>query len=118
MNRKFWLLAGTTIVSFPFAGHAVAHAMLERSTPANHAVLGTAPKTIDLKFGHATKLTKLKLLSVGQEIPLTVDLAAPASTTFSLPLPALKPGIYKVKWSTLSGDGHAMTGSLSFTVGH
>ena len=114
MKRKFLLL----VASLLFAGHAFAHAMLESSTPANHAVLGIAPKTIDLKFGHATKLTKLKLLSAGQETPLKVDLSAPASTTFSLPLPALKPGIYKVKWGTLSGDGHAMTGSLSFTVGH
>ena len=116
MDGKRLLLVGSTIASLLFAGHALAHAMLESSSPANHAVLNAAPKTINLEFGHPTKLTKLKLLSSGQETPLTVDLSAPASTTFSLPLPALKPGTYQVKWSTLSADGHAMTGSLSFTL--
>ncbi len=112
MKRKFLLL----VASFLFAGHVFAHAMLQSSVPANNATLTATPKTIDLKFGHATKLTKLKLLSAGQETPVTVDLSTPASTTFSLPLPALKPGSYQVKWSTLSADGHAMTGRLSFTI--
>ena len=90
--------------------------MLESSAPVNHAVLSTAPKTITLVFGHSTKLTQLKLLGDGKEIPVTTDPAAPSAKTFSIPLPALKPAVYQVKWSALANDGHAMTGSLDFTV--
>lgn len=119
MSTKHLLLVIASIAGLLFDVQALAHAMLESTSPENHAVLSAAPKTINLKFGHATKLTKLKLLSAGQEIPIAIDLSAPASTTFSIPLPALKPGSYQVKWGSLSGDGHAMSGSLSFTLsGH
>jgi methionine-rich copper-binding protein CopC len=118
-HRKRYLLLIVCIANLHFTGQSLAHPMLEHSSPANHATLSTPPKMIDLTFGTATKLTKLKLLSAGREIPLALDRSFKASTTFSIPLPALKPGSYQVKWSTLSGDGHAMTGNLSFTVsGH
>jgi methionine-rich copper-binding protein CopC len=116
MNTRHLLQAVSAITGLLVAGSTLAHAMLESSSPANHATLSTAPKAIDLVFGHPTRLTKLKLLNAGQEIPVTIDPSAPASSTFSIPLPALKPGSYQVKWGTLSGDGHVMTGSLSFTV--
>ena len=33
------------------------------------------------------------------------------------PVPAVKPGRYRVEWQVLSTDGHVVTGRYSFTVG-
>ncbi|WP_081769035.1 copper resistance protein CopC [Herbaspirillum sp. RV1423] len=97
-------------------GSASAHATLKSSTPANGAVLTDAPKVFHLEFGHAAKLTKFKLNKESEEIAVPVDPAAAASTTFNVSLPPLTAGKYHAKWSTLGDDGHAMTGSASFTV--
>ncbi|MFZ6844211.1 copper resistance CopC family protein [Undibacterium sp. RuTC16W] len=97
------------------SGHAHAHAMLESTSPANNAILSVAPKTIQLNFGHPTRLAMLKLLKGQESIPLTIDNGQSAKA-FSVPLPALTSGKYVVTWSTLSDDGHAMKGSIMFTV--
>jgi methionine-rich copper-binding protein CopC len=98
------------------SGAASAHATLKSSSPANGAILTEAPKVFHLEFGHAAKLTKFKLTKESQEITVAVDPNAAASTTFNVPLTALEAGKYHAKWSTLGDDGHAMTGSASFTV--
>jgi methionine-rich copper-binding protein CopC len=97
------------------AGPAFGHAALKSSAPKNGATTA-APKTLDLEFEHPARLTKIKLTTGDKEIPVVVDTTAPAAKSFSVPLPALAPGKYDAKWATLGADGHAMTGTLSFTV--
>jgi methionine-rich copper-binding protein CopC len=99
-----------------FISTAQGHVMLERSSPANGAVLNESPKSIDLTFGHATKLVMLKLLKGAEVVPLHVDGSAPEAKVFSIPLPALTSGQYQATWSSLSADGHPMKGKFSFTL--
>jgi methionine-rich copper-binding protein CopC len=99
-----------------FISAAQGHVMLEQSSPANGAVLNAAPKSIDLTFGHATKLVMLKLVKGVEVVPLRVDGSAQEAKTFSIPLPALTSGQYQATWSTLSADGHPMKGKFSFTL--
>lgn len=106
------LIFGGTLVF----GMAQGHAMLANSNPANNAVLSAPPKTIDLIFGHPTKLVTLKLTKGYDVIPLNVGAPAAESKTFSVALPVLEPGQYQVTWSTLSADGHPMKGVIAFTV--
>ena len=114
--RKILALIGCA--SLLFSGGSLAHSPLKGSTPANNSVVTVPPAEIALEFAHETRLTKLRLIMAEKEIPLSVP-AAPVSTRFTVPLPALPAGAYQVKWSTLSGDGHAMTGGFSLTVaGH
>jgi methionine-rich copper-binding protein CopC len=115
MNIKRLLLA-TSVAGVLIVGQAYGHAMLEHSTPDNNAVLSVAPKSIDLSFGHPTKLVMLKLLKGKDIIPITVDTSAADSKTFSIPLPPLTPGQYQVTWSSLSADGHPMKGVIAFTI--
>jgi methionine-rich copper-binding protein CopC len=118
MTPKHFLLA-VEISALFWCGAAYGHAMLESSAPANNAVLHAAPKSIDLTFGHPTKLLVLKLQKENGDIPLAVDGAAAPAKSFSIPLPALTPGKYKVAWGTIAADGHAMKGAISFTIlGH
>ena len=119
MNLKRFGLTSLFVAMFAFSLQVFAHAALESSSPANKALLNTAPKTLELKFGHPTKLTKLKLSSGEQDIPVTLDTAAPAAKNYTIALPELKPGAYQVKWGSLSADGHAVTGDFTFTIsGH
>ena len=115
MNGKHILLT-FGLAGLLISGQTYGHAMLEKSSPANNAILSAAPKSINLTFGHQTKLVMLKLLKGKDAIPVAVNASAADSKTFSIPLPALTPGQYQATWSTLSADGHPMKGTISFTI--
>lgn len=110
------LLIATGIAGICMSGLALAHAMLESSSPANHARLRAAPKTFELTFGHPVKLTRLKLIGGGLDMPFELDPATAAAKSISVALPALSPASYQVQWSALATDGHAMTGRLEFSI--
>lgn len=95
---------------------AFAHAMLINSSPANNEVLHVAPKSIRLTFGHPTKLMMIKLVKGKDVIPVSLTASDKESTIFSVSLPVLTAGQYEASWSTLSGDGHPMKGTISFSL--
>ncbi len=74
------------------------------------------PKTITLTFTRELRLVTLKLIAEDVEESLAVDRSAPPAKLFSLSLPAIAPGTYKVKWRAAGEDSHIMAGSFSFTV--
>ena len=116
MKRGSILLAlALGIGSAAVSGQALAHAALKSSSPKNGDAV-TAPDSLNLQFDHPTRLTKLKLTTSGQEIPVPIDASAPAATSFTVRLPVLAPGRYELRWSTMGDDGHPMTGNLSFGV--
>jgi methionine-rich copper-binding protein CopC len=94
-----------------------AHAKLQSSTPADHAQLTEAPKSITLKFNESAKLAMVKLTTGDKEISVPVDKNAKASQTFSVELPGLAAGKYVVQWTAVAADdGHVTKGSFDFTI--
>lgn len=86
------------------------------SVPADDAVLDAAPRTLSLTFEHAVLLAQVQLHGPRHTaIPVAFTAPAAATATYSIPLPALSAGAYEVHWSG-TGDGHAMQGTLHFTV--
>ena len=86
------------------------------SSPADDAVLATAPSNISLTFEHPVILTQVEVHGPGHtSIPVSFTAPAAATASYSVPLPALASGAYEVHW-TATGDGHAMEGTLHFTV--
>lgn len=86
------------------------------SVPPDDAVLAQAPSTIALTFEHAVVLTRVEVHAANEVVvPINFRAATAASTTYSIPLPALASGAYEIHWSG-TGDGHAMEGTLHFTV--
>lgn len=86
------------------------------SVPADDAVLTRAPSAISLTFEHAVVLTQVEVHAAGEVVvPISFTAASAAATTHSIPLPALASGAYEIHWSA-TGDGHAMAGTLHFTV--
>jgi methionine-rich copper-binding protein CopC len=99
------------------AGPAFGHAKVTASTPADGAVLDTAPQDFQISFDDPVVMTRLGLVMGSMNMPVKFERKTEAAKSFTIPLPALHAGQYKVTWGALSEeDGHAVTGSLSFTV--
>jgi hypothetical protein len=99
------------------AGSVFAHTELSQSVPADQAVLDTAPKEVMLHFSEAVRLTSLSLTKQGESAADLGPLPVGTSRHFAVPAGELAAGAYAVEWRALAGDGHALRGEFSFTVG-
>ncbi|MCU1431224.1 MAG: copper resistance protein CopC [Actinotalea sp.] len=99
-------------------GPASAHDALVSSDPADGATVATAPPTIDLVYTQP-------LLGIGTQVLVrdpagNAVSAGPArlvDSTVSQDLGGdLPPGTYSVQWRVTSGDGHPISGELTFTA--
>ncbi len=96
---------------------AFGHARLVSSSPPDHATLTVAPQSLNLQFSEAAQLAVLKLSADGVSVPLHLAPDAKATDHFTVALPALKPGSYRVEWTALAADdGHVTQGAFSFGI--
>jgi copper resistance protein C len=111
---KFLLLLPTLLLGTPLL---LAHTGLETASPADGAVIKTAPTALELTFSGDVQLLKLDVATVAGAAQETgFEASATAAKTFSVPLPALAPAAYTVSWTVLGADGHRVEGSFGFTV--
>lgn len=113
MRRYAFALATLVLLN---AGPALAHAHLHGSTPANRSTVSQAPDHLLLQFNEPVRLTALNLQAGGGTRSKLGPLPAAARKEFSIPLPALAPGAYTVRWRVASDDGHIMSDTLTFTI--
>ena len=95
------------------------HTRLERSSPADGDVLAEAPSEIELDFSAPVEasLTRLVLrLPSGDSTLLRAVGVSGAADRIRAELPALEAGRYSLDWSTVSVDGHRVTGAIGFEV--
>jgi copper transport protein len=102
------------------AGSILAHADLTHAEPAPGAQLVESPAEIRLTFSEPLAPdSRIVLLAEGFQpiggIATETDPAQPE--VLFAPLPALEPGAYTVQWTAASADGHAISGSYSFSFG-
>ena len=120
MIRRTLRLAAAMLLTILLAAASEgvhAHAVLVESTPADGAVLESAPDRVMLRFNEPIRVISLRLIDEGgQTTPLA---QGPQSTPdrVEVPLPSLSPGSYVVSWRLLSVDGHPVGGSVFFTLG-
>jgi methionine-rich copper-binding protein CopC len=95
---------------------AFAHVHLLKSVPANGATVTQAPANFVLTFAGPAKLTALSLQKDSGPAQKLGPLPAGAAAEITIPAPQLQTGKYVLTWRVLSGDGHVMPGTLSFTV--
>jgi len=105
---------------------ATAHAVLIRSDPSDGAMLVLAPSAVRLVFNEPVNTTGpgLRVFTAdGTRVDLArpperPDIDASDPTVLSVALPEdLVDGGYVVVWRVRSADGHAVAGTLRFTVG-
>jgi len=108
------LLFGLALVAFGVTANA--HALLQKSSPADNSVITTSPSNLVLNFSEAARLTALWIRKGEQPKQDLKPLPTTAAQQISVPLPPLTPGTYSVSWRLVSDDGHIMGGALHFTL--
>lgn len=109
---------GGLLLLAPMAQPAFAHAQLLRVSPADGAVLTTAPAAMELEFSEPVRLVdgEVRFFPSGSG-PLTLAADAhDAVVTIALPA-GLAEDVYAVGYRVVSADGHPISGAVSFRVG-
>jgi copper transport protein len=112
------LLAGL-VVLFVFApvDAAWAHAQLLSTTPAENAVVETAPEQIEFQFNEPVSPLIVTLIGPDGSSRDMAD-AASGGATISIDMPSdLAIGTHVLSWRVVSADGHPIGGSLVFSIG-
>jgi copper transport protein len=105
--------------AFALPGAALAHAQLVRSTPADRAVLATAPREARFFFSDDVTLASgIKAVRNSGGSVLAREAHVAGGRTLVVPLQRnLENGDYTVLWRVVSDDGHLISGVISFAVG-
>ena len=112
-------LAGAALLAL--AGAALAHAMLERASPAVGSKVAASPARVELWFSERLEpaFSTLKVLDAsGHQVDKgDVAVDANARTHITVSLAPLPPGRYRVVWRAVSVDTHVTSGDHAFDVG-
>lgn len=95
---------------------AQAHTSLVASAPAEGEST-LPPAAITLTFGAEVRLVDVRVThdkAGGINLEKARDLTP--ATEFTIPVPPLSPGAYRVEWIAMGGDSHKMTGEFGFSV--
>lgn len=102
------------------AATARAHAGVVTINPTNGSVLAEPPKTVNIAFneGVEANAARVQLLDANAKIVKTTFSTTPDKSTVTLtPTKALPRGMYALRWSVTSADGHIVTGASTFAIG-
>jgi methionine-rich copper-binding protein CopC len=107
-------------VCFMFnANIGFAHSLLEQQIPARNTTV-TSPPEVRLIFSEPLEpaFCRVMIFDANNQQIDTAKAIVDATTAkvLTLPLPLLTAGIYTVKWSVVSTDGHRTKNSYQFTV--
>jgi methionine-rich copper-binding protein CopC len=112
---KTWLLALLAAILLPAT--ALAHAILEESTPPLGAVINSGK--VELRFRYNSRIDRARsrlILTRPDHAKETIPIVPggpPDIISAHLDLP---PGAYVVRWQVLAVDGHITRGDVPFTV--
>jgi copper resistance protein C len=119
--RRIFFLALLACASAVMATKARAHAHLERAVPPVGGMVTTSPGEIRLTFSEAVEpaLTGIVIADpVGKKVTTGRPVGDPDKAEVVVPVTQpLAPGLYTVKWHTVSTDSHKTQGTFTFTVG-
>ena len=112
--RKIWLAFGLLVLG---SATAYAHAVLEQANPRVGSTVRTAPREVTLSFSQKLE-PSFSSAQVTDASGARVDQGAQVSgRMIHVPVRALSPGSYRVRWHVLSVDTHKTEGSFTFRVG-
>ncbi|MGS0896783.1 copper homeostasis periplasmic binding protein CopC [Burkholderia stagnalis] len=110
--------AGIIVAAAPAA--AFAHGKLETAVPAAGSTVDVAPDTLRLTFNEDLEAAFSSVkVSDANGAPVTrdnarIDASDPRAMTVALP--KLAPGVYTVRWATMTADAHRTKGAYTFKV--
>ena len=121
MHQKIAAISAVIALISPLP--AQAHTALVNSVPAKNSTIKAIPKTIALTFDD--KLVKIAVKNVskfsvigpdGTEIKLGPITLTNQIISAAVLEPKPKPGVYKINFRVISGDGHPVSGTIKFTL--
>ena len=121
MRQKFAAICAVIALLAPLP--AQAHTSLVSSVPIKNSTIKAMPKTIAMTFDD--KLIKIAGKNVskfsvvgpdGKEIKLGPITLTNQIISAAVLEPKPKPGIYKINYRVISGDGHPVSGTIKFTL--
>jgi copper resistance protein C len=117
-GRRLALLA-SFFALFMASQTAFGHSQPVSMTPARNATVA-APANVVVHFSEELepKFSRMTLAdAAGKTVSKQPSVVGKDAKTMTLPLPALTPGVYTVKWVTVAADdAHRLEGSYKFTV--
>ncbi len=116
MTRQLAIAIAVCALALP--GTALAHASLERSSPAREQRLTSAPKIVRIEFDQTVALVpeSLRVLDAGGRSLAGAPSLVEDGKAIVAPLRRLARGGYTVRWQALGGDGHVIGGVFTFGV--
>ena len=114
--RQGWFYGWMLVASLALPGSALAHARLEKAEPAKRSELKTAPSQIRLTFNESIEAgySRITVENAAGEALAAGAAPGPNARSIELPLPALAPGGYRVRYRALSVDGHVIEADYRF----
>jgi copper transport protein len=111
-----WLLFLATLVGG--LGSALAHATLIATVPTDGAVLDVSPRVVQLRFNEPVSPLAVHLIDANGQTRQGVTVSA-RNETVEVTLPAVLPvGTQILTYRIVSSDGHPISGSMVFSIGH
>lgn len=102
------------------AATASAHAGVVTISPANGSVLKGAPKNVTITFNEGVEASaaRVQLIDANAKIVKTKFSSTAGGSSISLtPARTMPRGMYALRWSVTSADGHVVTGASTFAIG-
>ena len=121
MRQKIVAISAVIALLAPLP--AQAHTSLVSSVPIKNSTIKAMPKTIAMTFDD--KLIKIAGKNIskfsvvgpdGKEIKLGPITLTNQIISAAVLEPKPKPGIYKINYRVISGDGHPVSGTIKFTL--
>jgi len=102
-----------------FGVSASAAGIIAESQPANDAVLGAAPGSLELGFAQPVRLVKLVLYNEKRDwVDIGFRYRPGMSTAYSWTVPSLQPAAYYLaEWAILDDSDRLVKGSFAFSFG-
>jgi len=116
---KRLLLAAALLTSI--ATPAVSHSPVNSSNPADGATLQVVPETFTLTLAEPGRFMKVDVThtTVDGSADHSMELEIPSrdmTEMMEFPAPDMGAGTYLIEWRVLGEDGHAMDGTVTYTV--
>lgn len=116
---KSLLTVAALLLALP--GAALAHSPVNTSVPVDGAELSDVPEVLTLTLAEPGRFMKVEVTHTtadGSASHVTeLDISTRATTDeMEFAPPAMGNGTYLVEWRVLGDDGHAMDGTVTYTV--
>jgi copper transport protein len=112
------LLWSVWLIGFLAAPSVMAHAVLLSTSPADQAMLETAPSEIVLRFNEPVSPIAIHLLSDAGRLPVSDNNIDAIDQEIRIALPQqLASGAWLLSYRVMSADSHPVAGTIQFRIG-